>query len=81
MLEVFDIGIKILIGSTSLFFLIWFSLCRAWANPKHPEHSTKIGMILGILYSFMFFLGGFIVVSLVYLSWDNLINLIKLFSF
>jgi hypothetical protein len=81
MFEVFDIGIKILIGSTSLFFLIWFFLCRAWANPKHPEHSNKIGVMLGILYSFIFFLGGFIIVSLVSLSWGNLMNLIKsLFS-
>jgi len=80
MIEIFDIGIKILIGSTSLFFLIMFFLYRSWAGPKHPEQSTNIGIMLGVLYTFMFFLAGFIIVVLASLSWDNLSNLIKLFS-
>ena len=79
MIEVFDIGIKTLLGSTSLFFLIFFFLCRAWASPMHPERSTKIGVILGTFFGFLFFLGAFIIVSLISLSWDNLMNLIKFF--
>ena len=79
MTEVFETGIKLLLASTLLFFLVLFYLCRGWAKPMHPERNTKIGALVAILHSFWFFVGGFIVVSLISLFWPNLINLIKLF--
>ena len=75
MIEIFDIGIKILIAATSIFFLVLFYFARAW-SASHPENSTRIGVMVGVLYSFMFFLAGLLIVSLISLSWDGLMSLV-----
>jgi len=70
-----NIGIKFLLGSTFLFFLIFWYLCRNWSHHIHPEASLKIGFLMSMMYSFFFFLGGFVVIFLIAFSWNNLVNL------
>lgn len=79
--EIFDTGIKFLLGATFLFFLVLFYLCRSWSQFAHPEYSNRIGFIMGVFYSFIFFFGGFAIIALIFLSWENLVNLIKSLSF
>lgn len=81
MMEVFETGIKFLLVATPLCFLVLFCLSRSWAAPMHSEHCNRVGVLVGILYSFLFFLGGFIIVSLFSLAYENLVSLIKLISF
>jgi hypothetical protein len=80
MLEVFDIGIKILLILTSIFFLVFFYLCSLWSRPAHPEKRFIIGIMLSGIYTFIFFLAGFVILNLFSVIWENresLLNLIE----
>lgn len=70
-----NIGIRFLLGGTLLFFLVFWYLCRNWSHALHPERSMKIGFLMSMMYSFLFFLGGFIITVLVAFSFDNLVRL------
>jgi len=66
-MAIFDLGMKILLASTSVFFLIFFGLCFGWSKMKHPK--IKINLItataVSFLYSFLFFLGGSFLLALI----------------
>jgi len=81
MIEIFDIGIKILLGGTSIFFLVFFIICAGWGRPKHPERHIMIGLLLSILYSFLVFLGGFLILVLINILYKYLFPMIKLWKF
>jgi len=79
-MEIFEIGIKILLALTAIFFLVFFYLCALWSKPAHPERRFRIGAMVSVMYSFVFFLAGFILVSLISLILKYLPSFIKLFS-
>lgn len=65
MIEVFDIGMKILLSGTFVFFLVFFFLCVNWAKHTHPERHIKIGFLVSMLYTFLFFLTGLLLLALI----------------
>ena len=65
MIEVFDIGIKILLGGTFVFFWVFFFLCANWAKHMHPERHIKIGFLVSMFYTFLFFLTGLLLIALI----------------
>jgi len=65
MVEIFAIGVKILLILTSFFFLLLFFLYSAWSQPKHPERHLIIGFLLSTLFTFWIFLGGFLLLVLI----------------
>lgn len=67
---IFEIGAKILLFLTFIFFLVFFFLCRMWAAPKHPERCNLIGLFVSSLYTFWFFLGGFLILVLITLAYQ-----------
>jgi len=81
MIEIFDIGIKILLGGTSVFFLVFFILCSGWAKPKHPERHFIIGFLMGMFYTFWFLLGGVLILVLINLFSKYLFPFLKLWKF
>ena len=80
-MAIFDIGMKILLILTSVFFLIIFFLCAGWSKPRHPERHIVIGFLMSILYTFWFFLGGVLLLTLVIIFIKYLFPLIKLLPF
>ena len=74
---IFDIGMKILLVLTSLFFLIFFLICAiSWAVPANPERRYTIGFLVSSFATFLFFLGGLLLFGLVLLL-TKLFPLIK----
>lgn len=57
-------GIKILLFSTYIFFIIFWMICTQWAKDHAPIHSV-IGALVSGFSSFSFFCGGLLVVGLV----------------
>ncbi|MDI6591574.1 MAG: hypothetical protein QME61_01370 [Patescibacteria group bacterium] len=55
-----NLGIKILIFSTLIYFLVLFYLASSWAEPMHPERKLKIGFLVSFLHTFLFIFGGVI---------------------
>ena len=78
---IFDTGIKLLLLSLPVFFLVFFYLCYSWAKPEHPQKSVIIGIAVSILYSFLFFLIGFILIVVISLIWQYLGPFIQQLSF
>ncbi|MDI6602746.1 MAG: hypothetical protein QME57_01320 [Patescibacteria group bacterium] len=54
----FDLGIKILLFSALIYFLVFFYLASDWAEPKHPERKFSIGFLVSFLHTFVFIFGG-----------------------
>jgi len=65
MIEVFDIGMKILLSGTFVFFWVFFFLCAHWAEHMHPERHIKIGFLVSMFYTFLFFLTGLLLLALI----------------
>jgi len=65
MIDIFVIGTKTLLILTSFCFLLLFFLYSAWSQPKHPERHYIIGFLLSTLFTFLFFLGGFLLLVLI----------------
>ena len=78
---IFDIGIKFLLLSLPVFFLVFFFVCYSWAKPVHPKKSIIIGIAVSILYSFLFFLIGFILIVVISLVLPYLQGFIQQLSF
>ena len=78
---IFDTGIKLLLLSLPVFFLVFSFLCYFWAKPEHPQKSVIIGIVISILYSFLFFLIGFILIVVISLVWQYLGPFIQQLSF
>lgn len=53
-----DLGIKILLFSALVYFLIFFYLASSWGEPMHPERKFTIGFSVSFLHTFLFILGG-----------------------
>jgi len=81
MIEIFDIGIKILLGGTSVFFLVFFFLCSSWAKPKHPERHFIIGFLVSLLCTFWFFLAGFLLLVFVNILYKYFFLILKSWKF
>jgi hypothetical protein len=64
-MEVFDLGIKILLTVSLLFFMIFFFFCTYWAGEWHPERKLIIGFLVSILYTFWVLAGGFFLLVLI----------------
>jgi len=80
-MEIFDIGIRILFILNSLFFLIFFILCRGWSGMKYEDKKIQIsvGFFLSVFYSFLFFLGGLLILSLISIIFKYYPEFLKLF--
>ncbi len=79
-MAIFDIGIKILLIATPLFFLIFFPLCVGWSKPQHPERNLIIGFLVSTFYTFLFFLTGTGFLAIISLLFKYYPDLIKSFS-
>ena len=66
---IFETGIKLLLLALPVFFLVFFFVCYSWSKPVHPKKSVIIGIAVSILYSFLFFLIGFILIVVISLIW------------
>lgn len=64
-MTIFELGVKILLILSFLFFLIFAFFCRSWAKPMHPERCTIIGIFVSFLYTFWFLIGGFLLLILI----------------
>jgi len=56
----FNFGIKILLLSLVIYFLVLFILCTYWAREYHPERKFIVGFLVSFLHTFVFLLGGFL---------------------
>jgi len=81
MIDIFVIGVKILLILTPFFFLVLFFLYSGWAQPKHPERRFIIGFLVSILGTFWFFLGGFLLLGLINTFYKYLFLIIKSWKF
>lgn len=63
-MEIFDLGIKILLIASLIFFVIFFSLSSYWASEFHPERKYIIGFMVTILHFFWVFVAGFFFIVL-----------------
>ena len=77
MIEVFDIGIKTLLGGTFVFFWVFFFLCAHWAEHMHPERHIKIGFLVSMFYTFLFFLTGLLLIALINLLYKYFFPLLE----
>ena len=57
MADIFELGIKIILALTSVFFLFFFVIGLGWAK-RTPDQKRQISFSISVLYSFLFFLGG-----------------------
>ncbi len=62
---ILNIDIKFLLEATFIFFLVFFTLGERWSEPKHPKRHFIVGFLLSILWTFWFFLAGFLILLLV----------------
>jgi len=69
----FLIGINILFVATLIFYLVFFGLVYYW----HEKKTTFI--IVPLIYTFEFFLVGFLIVSIVSIIIEYLPIIIKIF--
>ncbi|MBI3631598.1 MAG: hypothetical protein HY219_01900 [Candidatus Staskawiczbacteria bacterium] len=69
----FLIGINILFAATLIFYIVFFSLVYYW----HEKRATFI--VVPIIYTFEFFLAGFLVVSIISILLDNLPQILNTF--
>ncbi|MEK7541119.1 MAG: hypothetical protein AAB529_02715 [Patescibacteria group bacterium] len=70
----FFIGINILFGATLIFYIVFFSLVYYW-------HETKTSfVIVPLLYTFQFFLTGFLIVSIISILLENLPKIIDILT-
>jgi hypothetical protein len=58
------LGMKILLLSLTIYFLIIFILCTYWANEWHKERKFIIGFLVSLFHAFIFILGGSIGLAL-----------------
>jgi len=77
MIEVFDIGMKILLSGTFVFFWVFFFLCAHWAEHMHPERHIKIGFLVSMFYTFLFFLTGLLLIALINLLYKYFFPLLE----
>ena len=77
MVEIFDIGIKTLLGGTFVFFWVFFFLCAHWAEHMHPERHIKIGFLVSMFYTFLFFLTGLLLIALINLLYKYFFPLLE----
>jgi len=83
MAEVFNTGMKILVIIASIFFFILLYFCSLWSQAEHPEKKYWIGALVSSIYTFMFFLAGFIFLSLFSFLWqfkEYFLSFLKFFS-
>ena len=62
----FFIGINILFAATLIFYIVFFSLVYYW----HEKKTTFV--VVPLIFTFEFFLIGFLIVSIVSILLDNL---------
>lgn len=58
-MEIFDLGIKILLIVSLPIFIIFFYFSTSWAEEFHPERKYIIGFMVTILHFFWIFVAGF----------------------
>ncbi|MDO8486595.1 MAG: hypothetical protein Q7S77_02785 [Candidatus Staskawiczbacteria bacterium] len=70
----FLIGINILFASTLIFYIVFFSLVYYW----HEKKTTFI--VVPLIYTFQFFLIGFLIVSIVSILIEFLPEIINILT-
>ncbi len=63
-MPIFNIGIKIVLGLTGIFFAVFFYLCFIWADGHTKAVKAQVATIVSSLYGFLFFCSGALVVLL-----------------
>ncbi len=69
MLEIFNIGINILLWSTIVFFLLLLYVCTMWAK-THPERNFTIGFLVSSYFTFKFILRAFLIILTISILWE-----------
>ena len=70
----FFIGVNILFGATLIFYIVFFSLVYYW----HEKKTTFV--VVPLIFTFEFFLIGFLVVSIVSILLEYLPKILILFG-
>jgi len=70
----FLIGINILFAATLVFYLVFFGLVYYW----HEKKTTFV--VVPLIYTFEFFLVGFLIVSIVSILLENLPQILNTFT-
>lgn len=68
----FNIGVKIILAVTIIFFIVFFWLCFAWSDMHRRGERLGIAAVVSFLYSFVVFFVGVLVVAAVSLVWEYL---------
>jgi len=74
---IFDLGIKLLILAIIIFFLVFSYLCYQWSAMHERRERIIIAVVVPLLYSFVIFFIGFIVIGLVSLALKYLPTFLK----
>ena len=63
---IFQFGLKILLWSTIIFWVIFYPFCIIWTapNPEAPKN-PKAGLMISLLVAFKFFLIGFLILAVI----------------
>jgi len=77
-----ELGIKISLILTAIFYPIFFYLCLGWSRMAHPERNISLmaAFMTSFLYSFWFFLGSFFIFFLISFFLKYLPTLINIFK-
>ena len=80
MLEIFNIGINILLWSTIVFFLLLFYMCAMWAK-AHPERNFTIGFLVSSYFTFKFILRAFLIILIISVLWETREDVLSFINF
>lgn len=69
---IFNIGIKILLAITVIFFIVFFYLCFVWSGIYTKRERLGIAATVTFIYSFVIFAAGAVVVALISAAWRYL---------
>lgn len=69
---IFNLGIKIILGITVIFFIVFFFLCFSWSSIHTKQQRIVIATTVSFIYSFAVFALGIVLVAVVSLAYQYL---------
>ena len=74
----FLIGFIILSIATMIFGIVWFSFFRYWHTSDPNSNSKMSALFVPLMFTFGFFVAGFLIVSIISIILNYLPDIIKL---
>jgi len=79
-MSIFQTGLKVLFSLIALFLIIFSILCYMWSAMHPRKERIIIAIMTTLLYGFLFFLIGLILLFLVSFFWQYFPGFGKLFT-